>query len=57
MLIKRTFMQIGTFCAPTGRHHRPVHRFGLDDIAAAHEAVERGITGKVLVTLAAEDGA
>jgi hypothetical protein len=57
MLIKRTFVQIGTFCAPTGRHHRPVHRFGLDDIVAAHEAVERGITGKVLVTLAAEDGA
>jgi NADPH:quinone reductase len=27
----------------------PVHRFGLDDIAAAHEAAESGVTGKVLV--------
>ncbi len=27
----------------------PVHRFSLDEIAAAHEAVEKGVTGKVLV--------
>jgi NADPH2:quinone reductase len=27
----------------------PVHRFGLDDIAAAHEAAENGVTGKVVV--------
>jgi NADPH:quinone reductase len=27
----------------------PVHRFGLDEITAAQEAVERGVTGKVLV--------
>ena len=27
----------------------PVHRFRLDDIAAAHEAVEKGVTGKVLI--------
>lgn len=27
----------------------PVHRFGLDEIAEAHEAVEAGVTGKVLV--------
>jgi NADPH2:quinone reductase len=27
----------------------PVHRFGLDEIIAAQEAVERGVTGKVLV--------
>jgi NADPH2:quinone reductase len=27
----------------------PAHRFGLDDIAAAHEAVENGVTGKVFV--------
>ena len=27
----------------------PAHRFPLDDIAAAHEAVENGVTGKVLV--------
>jgi NADPH:quinone reductase len=27
----------------------PVTRFGLDDIAAAHEAVEAGVVGKVLV--------
>lgn len=29
----------------------PVHRFGLDDIVAAHEAVESGVTGKVLVDI------
>lgn len=27
----------------------PVHRFGLDDIVAAHEAAENGVTGKVVV--------
>jgi NADPH2:quinone reductase len=27
----------------------PVHRFGLDDIVAAHEAAENGVTGKVIV--------
>ncbi|MFP5071982.1 NADPH:quinone reductase [Pseudonocardia nantongensis] len=27
----------------------PIHRFGLDDVVAAHEAVERGTTGKVVV--------
>ena len=29
----------------------PVHRFGLADAAAAHDAVEGGITGKVLIDL------
>ena len=29
----------------------PVHRFSLDDIAAAHEAVEAGVVGKVLVDI------
>ena len=29
----------------------PVHRFSLDDVAAAHEAVEAGIVGKVLVDI------
>jgi NADPH:quinone reductase len=29
----------------------PVHRFGLDDIAAAQEAVEAGAVGKVLVDI------
>jgi len=29
----------------------PIHRFPLDDIAAAHEAVEAGIVGKVLVDI------
>ncbi len=28
----------------------PVHRFPLSEIAAAHEAAERGVTGKVIVT-------
>ena len=29
----------------------PAHRFRLDDIAAAHEAVENGVTGKVFVVV------
>ena len=29
----------------------PVHRFRLDDIASAHEAVEKGVTGKVLIMI------
>jgi len=29
----------------------PVHRFALDDMAAAHDAVEGGAVGKVLVTV------
>jgi len=29
----------------------PVHRFALDDIVAAHEAVEKGVVGKVLVDI------
>jgi NADPH:quinone reductase len=29
----------------------PLHRFRLDDVRAAHEAVERGVVGKVLVTV------
>jgi NADPH2:quinone reductase len=31
----------------------PVHRFDLDDTAAAHDAVEGGAVGKVLITVAA----
>ena len=31
----------------------PVHRFALEDTAAAHDAVEGGVVGKVLVTIAA----
>jgi NADPH2:quinone reductase len=27
----------------------PLHRFGLEQVADAHEAVEQGVTGKVLV--------
>ena len=30
----------------------PIHRFDLDGIAQAHEAVESGVTGKVLVDIA-----
>jgi NADPH2:quinone reductase len=29
----------------------PFHRFGLEETAAAHAAVERGAVGKVLVTV------
>ena len=28
----------------------PVHKYPLDDIAAAHEAAEAGVVGKVIVT-------
>jgi NADPH2:quinone reductase len=31
----------------------PLHRFGLDEAAAAHDAVEGDAVGKVLVTIAA----
>jgi NADPH2:quinone reductase len=30
----------------------PLHRYRLEDAAAAHAAVERGVTGKVLITVA-----
>jgi NADPH:quinone reductase len=33
----------------------PLHRFPLEQTAAAHEAVERGAVGKVLVTVADDD--
>ncbi|HEY5196477.1 MAG TPA: NADPH:quinone reductase [Solirubrobacteraceae bacterium] len=29
----------------------PIHRFPLEEVAAAHDAVERGVTGKVLIDL------
>ena len=29
----------------------PVHKFPLDEVAAAHEAAESGAVGKVIVTL------
>ena len=29
----------------------PVRSFGLDDVVAAHEAVESGVTGKVVLDL------
>ena len=32
----------------------PLHQFGLDDTHAAHAAVESGVVGKVLVTVAEE---
>jgi NADPH2:quinone reductase len=35
---------------PVGEEHGlPLHRFGLADTAAAHEAVEAGVVGKVLI--------
>jgi hypothetical protein len=34
---------------PLARPRRPLHRFSLDDTAAAHDAVESGVTGKVLI--------
>jgi len=40
---------IGTALRAGALTRLPEHRFPLEDIAAAHEAVERGISGKVLV--------
>jgi NADPH2:quinone reductase len=33
------------------QHGLPLHHFALEDSAAAHRAVEKGVTGKVLITL------
>jgi NADPH:quinone reductase len=30
----------------------PLHRFSFDDVAAAHEAVESGTIGKVIIDIA-----
>ncbi|MET0474041.1 MAG: NADPH:quinone reductase [Mycobacterium sp.] len=35
----------------------PLHRFSLDDTAAAHDAVENGVTGKVLIDVRATGSA
>ncbi len=40
---------IGTALRAGALTELPEHRFALEDIAAAHEAVESGVTGKVLV--------
>jgi NADPH2:quinone reductase len=40
---------IGTALRAGALTELPEHRFGLEEIAAAHEAVEYGTTGKVLV--------
>ena len=29
----------------------PIHRFALEDTGAAHDAVERGVVGKVVIDL------
>jgi NADPH:quinone reductase len=43
--------QVGAAAAAGALTALPVHRFALDDVAAAHEAVESGVTGKVLVEI------
>jgi NADPH2:quinone reductase len=40
---------IGTALRAGALTELPEHRFGLEEIVAAHEAVEHGTTGKVLV--------
>ena len=40
---------IGTALRAGALTELPEHRFALEDIAAAHEAVESGVSGKVLV--------
>ena len=42
---------VSTALAAGALSELPIHRFPLDDIAAAHDAVQSGATGKVLVDL------
>lgn len=50
-LLRETTQGIGELLAAGALQHPPSRVFALDEIAAAHEAVERGAEGKVLVRL------
>ena len=47
--LRRAVDEVGAALAAGALTELPTHRFGLDEIAAAHEAVEAGAVGKVLV--------
>jgi NADPH:quinone reductase len=42
---------LGTVGSPTAQAGLPIHRFDLDETAAAHDAVEGAAVGKVLITV------
>lgn len=50
-VLRETTQGIGELLAAGALQHPPSRVFALDQIAAAHEAVERGAEGKVLVRL------
>jgi NADPH:quinone reductase len=49
--LERAVDEVGAAVAAGDLSELPAHRFPLDDIAAAHEAVEGGAVGKVLVDI------
>lgn len=49
--LARAYEQITAALLAGALSELPVHRFGLDQIAEAHEAMESGVTGKVVVDL------
>jgi NADPH:quinone reductase len=49
--LRRAVEEVGAALAAGALHELPAHRFGLDEIAAAPEAVEAGAIGKVLVDI------
>jgi len=48
--LERAARDITTALARRALTELPVHKFALDDIAAAQDAVQAGAVGKVLVT-------
>jgi NADPH2:quinone reductase len=48
-LLDQTAADVTAALADGALTELPVHRFGLDEIVAAHHAAESGVTGKVLV--------
>ncbi len=49
--LARAVDDVSTALAAGDLSELPAHRYALDDIAAAHEAVEAGAVGKVLVDI------
>jgi NADPH2:quinone reductase len=49
--LSRATRDVGRALAAGALTELPLHRFPLEDIAAAHEAVEAGVTGKVVLEI------
>ena len=49
VILDQGVADIGTALRAGALTELPEHRFPLEDAAAAHEAVEQGVSGKVLV--------